>query len=127
LEQRKLFYTNAGSPPVIIHKNSGEIIKLHIPGMFVGIMEHTTYGQEEIEICVGDRIFIFTDGLSETKSSDDELYGIDRLIDVVRENHKTNLPKLKQLLIGDLRKFQGEMGQVDDLTLIIIEIVQFPT
>jgi sigma-B regulation protein RsbU (phosphoserine phosphatase) len=100
----------------------GKIKKLHTPGMYLGILDIAVYGEEIVDINQGDKIFLFTDGLSETKNKDDQLYGEDRFVKLIENFPKASISKLKQIIIKDVRDFQGTLNQEDDLTLIILEI-----
>lgn len=70
---------------------------------------------------VGDKIFQYTDGVTEATNANNELYGMERLTDILGENSALSpaelLPKIKE----DIDRFVGEAPQFDDITMLCLE------
>lgn len=75
----------------------------------------------EMRLDVGDKIFQYTDGVTEATNANNELYGMERLTDILGENSALSptelLPKVKE----DIDRFVGEAPQFDDITMLCLE------
>ena len=83
-------------------------------------MEGIPYQDHEITIQSGDRIFLYTDGVTEATNTKNELYGEERLIQTLKENlsTETNPKKVLELVRADIDKFVNGASQFDDITML---------
>jgi PAS domain S-box-containing protein len=121
-KDRSLTYVNAGhNPPLVFGNQGGTIEKLSPTGIVLGAVENLEYKSRRVKISQGDIIVMFTDGVTESINSREEMFGEKRLIEIVRKN--ANLPSkviLDKILSG-VKAFTGDMPQFDDITLLIIK------
>lgn len=130
---RKLCYTNAGhNPPILVHEN-GACERLQLGGGVLGTFESPSYGMGVTELAPGDRIVLFTDGVTEacgsnqpsgqtqTASQDDEEFGEGRLLDLVVERRKESAEELQRAIIRSVEEYCGGHWN-DDATLIVIAV-----
>lgn len=115
-------YVNAGHEIPYICKKSGKYEPYKIRAGFVlAGMEGMRYKCGEMRLDVGDKIFQYTDGITEATNKDNELYGMERLTSVLGENSalppEELLPKVKE----DIDVFVGEAPQFDDITMLCLE------
>ena len=113
-------YANAGhNPPVIIHNDGTcEYIKGKA-GFVLGGMEGIQYKAQEIRLEPNDILFLYTDGVVEANNINKELYGEDRLLDILAKIDKTkDMENLCNEVIKDVEKFVGEAEQFDDITML---------
>lgn len=117
----KLNYCNAGhNPPVLISGGKSADYFNFSKGIPVGLFEDYEYLNEYTFIESGDQLFMYTDGVSEAENSENELYGNERLIDVIR-NHSTMKPKqLIEAVNDDIALHVNGYLQSDDLTMLSI-------
>ena len=85
----------------------------------LGIMPETEYASSSVSIEKGDRIVLFTDGLSEAQNADKQLYGLDRISDSVSQATGTAEDAARDV-VAAARAFAGRGGLSDDLTLVSI-------
>lgn len=85
----------------------------------LGILPNTSYLSSVVTIEKGDRIVLFTDGLTEARDADRELYGLDRLADSVARAGGS-AEQAASGIVADVRAFAGQGGMTDDLTLVSI-------
>ena len=116
----ELNFANAGhNAPVI--KTNGEIKYLSTkPNLMLAAMDGIPYTNNTIKINTGDRLFIYTDGITEATNDYDELYGEDRLLSVlksVQDTGKTTRDVL-DIVRNDLNDFVLEAPQFDDITML---------
>lgn len=115
-------FVNAGHEIPYICKKDGRFEPYKIRAGFVlAGMEGMRYKCGEMQLDVGDKIFQYTDGVTEATNANNELYGMDRLTDILGENSALSptelLPKVKE----DIDRFVGEAPQFDDITMLCLE------
>ena len=117
-----LKYANAGhNPPLVIHKNGeGEYLRTRA-GFVLGGMEGVRYRINEMTLDPGDRIFLYTDGVTEATNAEEELYGEERLIAFMNQNRTVEAKKLLMALKADIDEFVGEAPQFDDITMLMLD------
>lgn len=119
LASGNLRYTNAGHTAPVVRRG-GEVIRLpgrHGPA--IGVAE-IAYLEDSIPLCQGDTLLLYTDGVTEARGSDDQLFGEERLIDHVRHASIDSARSLITSLAAEIETFEQEEGQSDDLTMLAI-------
>jgi serine phosphatase RsbU (regulator of sigma subunit) len=118
-----LRYCNAGHNPPYVVGPSG-VRKLEEGGPVVGLLNGLTYTQGTADLQSGDRIIVFSDGVSEAMSATGEEFGDDRLLSVIETARKGNAdidaPRLVDELIAGVRAFTAGAPQSDDITAMIV-------
>ncbi len=119
-----LQYTNAGHnyPLYSPHGESYDIIKKK-HGLFLAGMDDTIYSYSELKLNTGDRLFLFTDGVTEAHNTRGELYGTERLREVLCRQEGRFTKDNMERIAADVDEFAGEEPQFDDMTMIMVEIV----
>jgi len=75
----------------------------------------------EIELNPGDGIVLYTDGLTEARNSCKQLYGLDRLCQVIEQYWSFSSKMIQTAIIGDLKNYIGSTELLDDVTLLVIK------
>jgi len=118
---RNLKYALAGHPfPILIRNGISEYLTGKGPAL--AIMEVRTSPNYEKQIIPGDRLFFYTDGITEVLNSDGELFGEDRLIDSFLSGHTEPLGFQLNNALMAAREFRGERSVEDDVTLVGLAI-----
>ena len=114
---------NAGHEyPVVFRKDSGSFRFLKDPhGFVIGGMEGLRYKDFSFSLKPGDKLFVFTDGVTEATSSDMELFGNDRLIQALNENAAGSPESILNGVKNAVDAFVGDAEQFDDLTMLCLE------
>lgn len=122
LKTGNLKYANAGhNPPLLLHEN-GEVEYLKTrPGFVLAGMENISYRINEITLSRGDRIFLYTDGVTEATDRGSNLYGEDRLIEFMNKNSSSIAQKLLKALKENIDDFVGDAPQFDDITMLMLD------
>ena len=117
-----LSFANAGhNPPVIVHANGEcEYLKSRTGFVLAG-MEGMKYRANEITLNKGDRIFLYTDGVTEATDKNEALYGEERLIAYVDKNKDLGAEALLSGLKEDIDLFVGDAPQFDDITMLVFD------
>lgn len=113
-------YTNAGhNPPVIYSKKEDKYSYLKSnPNLILGIMDDTKYEKNKVTLAIGDKIFLYTDGVTEATSDKDELYGEKRLLDYLNNHKEESVTDTIKGVKQDIDSFIGTAEQFDDITML---------
>lgn len=128
LETLELVYTNAGHPrPFLFRPSEGTIEELEIGGPLVGALPGMDYEDGRVQLEKGDRILIFTDGVTETLSENDdnsldEFYGLERLKQMLVNNSNSAMKEILPTILDDLVNFHGSKIFEDDITMFLIHV-----
>ena len=115
-----LSFANAGhNPPIIVHANGEcEYLKSRTGFVLAG-MEGMKYRANEMTLNKGDRIFLYTDGVTEATDETESLYGEERLLTYIDKNKTLKAEALLSGLKEDIDLFAGEAPQFDDITMLV--------
>ncbi len=122
LDNLTLKYSSAGHPPGILIRKDLSHHLLATNGVFLGMFPSEDYDEESIQLAVGDRLILFTDGIIETMNSKKETYGIDKLIELAINNNKKSAADFSDLLLKSIDEFRKDEHQRDDQTWVIMDI-----
>jgi serine phosphatase RsbU (regulator of sigma subunit) len=94
-------------------------------GFMVGVMPdiRRMLGEQEIQLKCGDTVVLYTDGITESMNEARELYGLERLSQVIQANCQKTSKEILQAVIGDVANFRGEAKPFDDVTLLVFRRV----
>jgi serine phosphatase RsbU (regulator of sigma subunit) len=122
---RRLRYTNAGHPPALLYRRGKpELEELFTGNPVTGVFPPASYDTREHELAPGDRIIIYTDGITEAYSQDSGPFSSERLKDAVLGGAGLEMAALKDHIVSRCRTFTGSDFFADDISLLIIEILQ---
>ncbi len=119
--KRLLTFANAGHNPPLLVRADGRVEELSSGGMVLGVMSDTSYDQREMPIEKGDRLILYTDGISEAEAPDGRDYGEARLKEVAAVNRALGPQDLLDAVFQDVSTFAAGRFQ-DDATLIVVAI-----
>jgi FixJ family two-component response regulator len=118
-ERRKLSYSNAGHNPPILMRKDGSYQRLETGGAVLGVFDTGEFEQDEVSLATGDRLVLFTDGVTEAVGAHGEEFGEERLIDLIRCNLALSASGLQTRIIEAVTEFSG--GQFsDDVTVMVL-------
>lgn len=112
---------NAGHcAPLYLH--DGKVLSIPATGLPLGMFCNQPYSATQINSAKGDRLLLYTDGLTEARNRDDIEYGKDRVQLMLNQFHHLPTQALVAQLVEDAQRFADGMPIFDDLTLMAIEI-----
>ena len=116
-----LSYSNAGHYlPILVHAD-GSVTRLTEGGTVLGVFQDAAYDQGHVPVTSGDRLVLFTDGVTEARNRADEEFGEERLIEAAIANRACSAPALEARLSEAVAAFSSGALQ-DDATLIVVAI-----
>jgi sigma-B regulation protein RsbU (phosphoserine phosphatase) len=114
-----LTYTNAGHYlPILVHPD-GRVERLAAGGPVLGVIPAAEYEQADVSLGAGDRLVLFTDGLTDARDSSDSEFGEARLLDAAVLHRACSAPALQARLAETVSAFTGGRLQ-DDATLMVL-------
>ena len=119
-KSRKLTYCNAGHNPPLRFSETGEVTPLEEGGLIIGMMPGVNYKTETIDIVKGDKIVMYTDGITEAENKEEDEYGEKRLIDHVKRNLHLSPKELLASIVNDVDNHADDISSQDDVTLLIL-------
>ncbi len=121
MRARKVRYANAGHCEPILLRSSGEVVRLQADGAVLGVFPEWPYEQAEVSLEHGDRLLLFTDGVTEASNARDEEFGEERLIQLASALRDRGAHELKNRILQTVATFTGGRAQ-DDATLVVLAI-----
>lgn len=121
LTQNRVSFVNAGHLDPLLFEVNGTLRELtaESPSVPLGVMDDYEYKTIQHQLKPGERLILFTDGITEAMNEERELFGIERLKAAICES-KTGASELGTQILNTVKKFVGKSEQYDDLTLVII-------
>ncbi|HYO83602.1 MAG TPA: SpoIIE family protein phosphatase, partial [Bryobacteraceae bacterium] len=111
----KLTYTNAGHLPPILIRN-GESTRLDVNGMVVGAFPFARYDESEVVLQPGDVVVFFTDGITEPENAYGEMYGEERLLELLLRTSGKDDREIIDCVIDSVKEWTGAGELQDDMT-----------
>ncbi len=115
-----LTYSNAGhNPPFIVRGK--EAIPLDTGGLILGSFLYPEYEEARVNLHSGDILVLYTDGVTEARNDDEEEFGPERLVEMVRVYRELGAMDMVRRICREIHHFQSDKFSQDDLTLSIVK------
>ena len=120
---RQLSFAAAGHPPALLISPSGELRQLEPRSTVLGAIEEAVpeNATDDFELSTGDRLMLYSDGLTEVWNSDDEMLGVEGLGEIVRNAAAFPLPAMREAIIQGVNSYSAEPVH-DDVSLVLVEV-----
>ncbi len=113
-------YVTAGHPGLIHLPVGAPARLLDVPGFPIGLAP-SEYESQHLRLEPGDRLYLYSDGVTEAMNGADALYGPDRLMSGLERGRDVPLERSVAALLDDVRAWCGPAGLRDDLSLLAVE------
>ena len=118
---KRISYCSAGQQGHLIHRD-GSVERLSSTGMPMGLQPDTVIPEGvNLRLQTGEMLLLTTDGVQKMTSTSGEHFGVDRMLEVVRENRQLPARMIVNYLHKAAAEFAGSNGQSDDLTIVLIK------
>ena len=122
LKSGRLSYTNAGHVPLFIRKANNQYQKLaETHSTALGVFPNLKIGGSSLQLDPTDEIILVTDGITESMSSSENFFGIERLEETIAKLQNPNPETTAKAILSAARKFSNPDKQYDDITILVIE------
>lgn len=120
-ESGQLNYVNAAHcPPVVIH-TSGERKNLDATSMPVGLLETAGFPVAEHRLLAGDKVVIYSDGVTEAQNRNKEFFGKKRLLEIVSTHAAESCSAIHDAIQEGVAAFTEGAAQSDDITVVVLD------
>lgn len=119
-ERGELRFCQAGHTQSVIHRKAGDIESVGTGGLPVGLFREVKYKTETIGISSGDRIWLMTDGVSETLSPTNQLFGDEKINALLASTDRQSTGEQMETLIDALKIWSHGREQNDDISIMSI-------
>jgi phosphoserine phosphatase RsbU/P len=116
---RLLTYVSAGHPGAIHVTRAGGPCVLQGSGLPIGVGE--SYEQHILPIAPGDRLYLYSDGVTEAMDARDNFFGVERLVEIIREGATLDLRDSVAAVLRALDQWHGESPARDDISLLAMQ------
>jgi hypothetical protein len=122
----RLTYSNAGHNPPIL-RSSNRARRLVAGGTVLGLFRDAEFTEETVELCPGDMIACFTDGVTEAMNDSGDEFGEDRLLECLDHSAVSDDSlAITRLVFESVRQFCAETPQSDDITMLVLRYAASP-
>ena len=115
---RRLTYANAGHNPPLLVRGNGSVDQLAPSGTVLGVFAESAYEQGDFAIAPGDRLILYTDGITEGRNPAGDEFGEDRLAETASRHRALPAEEMLAAVLRDVEAFNGGKYE-DDATLIV--------
>lgn len=124
-KNRNALYSAAGHPPLLCWRNTrGEMQRIESNGLLFGVKPDSEYPVCSVPLEPSDRFLLYTDGVTETENAVEEAFGDRQLERVLRDNRLRPASELSCRVLSELERWRpAAVGQQDDITLIVVEVL----
>jgi sigma-B regulation protein RsbU (phosphoserine phosphatase) len=120
---RTLTYTNAGHLSPLLFRD-GSVLPLDSNGTVVGAFPFSKYDESCLTLCPGDLLVCYTDGITEPENAYGEMFGEERLIDLVQKHAHEDDGEIIRIVLEAVRGWTGVPELHDDMTLLFAREMQ---
>jgi len=121
LKSRTLSYSSAGHPPSFLLRQGGEVDFLDKGGAIIGLGGALPFEGGMLSVRPGDRVVLYTDGLVEYEREDEEMFGQDRLLELLVAHKDMEPEQFASSVIRDVQSYGNGITPADDQSLLVLE------
>jgi serine phosphatase RsbU (regulator of sigma subunit) len=119
---RELRYANAGHPPaILLRSNESRCTTISADGVLLGVFRDARFAEVSLKLRDGDIVVFYTDGITERSDAAGELFGVDRLKDLVVAHRDKEPEAMIDAVFEALDRFAGSRENEDDLTIVVMK------
>jgi serine phosphatase RsbU (regulator of sigma subunit) len=115
------FISAGHNPAWVFRKGTGKIEWLVSDHYALGMFEFASYQSRPFELCKGDILVVYSDGLPDAQDEGDEMFGEKRLLDIIRQEAPLGSHALELRLLKAVEEFTHGTPQTDDITFVVVE------
>jgi sigma-B regulation protein RsbU (phosphoserine phosphatase) len=116
---------NAGAVQPLFCR-AGEVETIHAEGFPLGMFPGATYEEFSLSTRPGDAIVFFSDGIVDAQNADGDMFGNERLVEVVRKNQQRSASNIADAILSAVGKFQDSSERFDDETVVVLRVLDPP-
>ena len=120
--EKKIIYSSAGHNPVLlINRDTRELQTIKADGIFLGVFDDAMVKDNVLPLQKGQRLILYTDGLTEAENVTGEMYTYERLAELAQRTVQIGPEEVQTEIMKDLKAHIGNASIEDDVTLLILD------
>ncbi|HNW28108.1 MAG TPA: SpoIIE family protein phosphatase [Spirochaetota bacterium] len=121
-KSKTLLYSNAGHTRALYYRAAKkQVVALDTKGFFIGLAKDTVYEEKKHPVEPGDKLLLYTDGISELKNYNGEEFGENRLAKFMSEHNTVTGDSFCKALLDEVKSFSPLENRLDDIAFLNIE------
>ena len=117
----ELTYANGGhNTPLVVHADGSSTVIPPTGGIALGVVPDFTYEESSMTLQPGDRVVLYTDGVTEAENDHGDQFGLERLCEVFTNGTPTDARATNEAVFDAVEAFAGEAPQFDDVTCLTL-------
>lgn len=121
-KNRVLTYSNAGHNPPLLLRRDGSVHWLSSGGRVLGAFQHSQYEEARVDLLPGDLFVLYTDGLTESRTSNGDELGAAGLIQLVHQHKDQPAAEIARSLTQEATRYSPQQTPEDDVTLLVMKV-----
>jgi serine phosphatase RsbU (regulator of sigma subunit) len=118
-------FISAGHTPAYLFRSAtGRIEMLFSEHHFLGMFDFASYQSRTFRLDKGDILVVYSDGLTDAQNQQEEMFGKERLLKIIRQEAPSGSHALEQKFLEAIEEFTQGMPQTDDITFVVVEKCQ---
>jgi serine phosphatase RsbU (regulator of sigma subunit) len=118
------FISAGHNPAWVFRAGTGKIEWLESDQYILGMFDFASYQSKTLQLCKGDILVVYSDGLTDAQNKRDEMFGEKRLLNLIRQEAPQGSHALEQKLLKEIDEFTEGTPQTDDITFVVVEKYQ---
>ena len=119
-DENRITFLNAGHNPGLLLRADGSVEELGSSGLPLGLMPKCQYQAAEIGLGPGELLCLYSDGITECESPEEEELGQERLVDLLKDHASRSLEEIAALIDRTVAEFAEGLPQGDDQTVLLV-------
>jgi serine phosphatase RsbU (regulator of sigma subunit) len=122
LDSGRVIYANGGhNRPLWRHAATGQVTELEARGVILGVLDEIVIDEGRIDLAPGDCLVLYTDGVTEAVNPEGEMFGEERLVELVAAHAGGSAAALRARIAEALAAFTAGAEQADDVTCLVMK------
>jgi serine phosphatase RsbU (regulator of sigma subunit) len=118
-------FISAGHNPAYLFRSAtGKIEELTSDAYILGLFDFASYQSRTLHLDKGDILVVYSDGLTDAQNQQEEMFGEERLLQIIRQEAPSGSYAIEQELLKAVAEFTQGMPQSDDITFVVVEKCQ---
>ena len=115
------FISAGHNPAYLFRAATGQIEDLAASGAILGFFHTVSYDDGPLQLSSGDVLVVYSDGLTDAANGEEEMFGEERLLEIIRQQAPAGGAALKETILKAITEFTMGMPQTDDITFLVVE------
>ena len=115
-------YCRAGHTNTLLQRDNQDMVELHSKGSFLGMFQDIEFEENSIQLQSGDCLYFYTDGITEAKGPNGDLFGNQRLKDSIQKHQSEPIGSRLHQIIDEVELYTQYQKATDDRSLVILEL-----